>query len=382
MGQVPHKRHCQFRRPDGKLYTEHLVGTEGFSGRASLLYHHHPPTDVARVEDRGRISVQFRPNTPLRHHHFLTGKLEPGGDPITGRRVLLGNNDCTIAICQPREPMNYFYRNGLADELLFVHEGTGRLETIFGTLRYRPGDYLVIPFSTTYRVVPESGPTRFLVVESYGPIETPRRYRNEYGQFAEHSPFCERDIRPPEELKTYVEAGEFEVRVKMRDTLTSYFYSHHPFDVVGWDGYLYPYAFNIEDFEPIVGRVHLPPPIHQTFQGRNFVVCSFVPRLYDFHPEAIPAPYAHSNVNADEVLYYVNGNFMSRRGIEAGSLTLHPGGIPHGPQPGAVEASIGQKETKELAVMIDTFHPLLVAEEAEAIEDQNYPLSWRLGSKP
>jgi len=376
MGQIPAKRHVQFRRPDGKLYCEHVMGSEGFSGRASILYHHNPPTEVKRVEDLGRVAVKYQANAPLRHRHFRTARLEPGGDPITGRRVILGNDDCTIAICQPRQPMNYFYRNGLADELIFVHEGTGKLETVFGSITYRPGDYLVIPFSTTYRIVPDNVPTRFLVVESYGPIETPRRYRNDYGQFLEHSPFCERDIRPPEELVTHLETGEFEVRVKMRDTLTAYFYTFHPLDVVGWDGCLYPYAFNIHDFEPIVGRLHMPPPIHQTFQGPNFVVCSFVPRLFDYHPEAIPVSYYHSNVNSDEVLYYVDGKFMTRKGIEVGSLTLHPSGIPHGPHPGMIEASLGKKETHELAVMIDTFRPLKVAEQVEEVEDKGYPLSW------
>jgi homogentisate 1,2-dioxygenase len=377
LGEVPHKRHTQFRRPDGELYTEHLMGTEGFAGRSSLLYHHHPPTAAVRVEERPWAPVRLLPNHPLRHRHFRTFGLEAEGDPITGRRVLLGNRDCTIAVCRPAEPMTYFYRNGAADELLFVHAGTGRLESLYGVIRYRAGDYLVIPFSTTYRLVPETE-SRFLVVESYGSIETPRRYRNEFGQLLEHSPFRERDIRPPEALETHIEAGEFEVRVKMRDGMTAYIFPFHPFDVVGWDGYLYPYAFHILDFEPITGRVHMPPPTHQTFQGPNFVVCSFVPRLYDYHPQAIPAPYVHSNVNSDEVLYYVDGNFMSRKGIEQGSITLHPGGIPHGPHPGTVEASLGKQETRELAVMIDTFHPLLVAEGLKAIEDDGYPLSWRL----
>lgn len=377
LGEVPAKRHTQFRRPDGKLYSEHLVGTEGFSGRASLLYHQHPPTSVQRVERLGEAQIRYQDDGPLRHRHFRTARLEPGGDPITGRRVLLGNDDLTIAICQPQEPMAYFYRNGAADELIFVHEGHGQFETSFGVIDYHPGDYLVMPFSTTYRIVPEYGETRMLVVEAAGPIETPARYRNEYGQFLEHAPFCERDIRPPQRLETHLEEGEFEIRVKTRGMLAAFHYNHHPFDVVGWDGYLYPYALSIHDFEPITGRLHQPPPVHQTFQGPNFVVCSFVPRLYDYHPEAIPVPYVHSNVNSDELLYYIGNEFMSRKGIEDGSITLHPSGLPHGPHPGTVEASLGKQETKELAVMIDTFHPLQVAEGADLIEDEGYQLSWR-----
>ena len=271
--------------------------------------------------------------------------------------------------------MNYFYRNGEQDEVLFVHAGEGRLETVFGTLAYRAGDYLVIPMGTTYRVVWDT-PSRFLVIESASAVETPKRYRNEFGQLLEHSPFCERDIRPPSVLETHLEEGEFEVRVKARGMITSYFFAHHPLDVVGWDGYLFPYAFNIEDFEPITGRLHQPPPVHQTFQAHNFVICSFVPRLYDYHPLSIPAPYYHSNIESDEVLYYVDGNFMSRKGIEEGSVTLHPMGIPHGPHPGTIEASIGAKGTQELAVMLDTFRPLKVAKFAGNVEDPNYMSSW------
>lgn len=375
LGEIPPKRHTQFRKADGTLYREELMGTKGFSGISSLVYHSNPPTQVLRVEKVREIHLEAETQDVLQHRHFLTGNLEPGGDPIDGRHVLLFNDDVSMAVCTPTESMNYFYRNGECDEVLFVHEGAGKLETIFGTLSYRPGDYLVIPMGTTYRVVMEQ-PSKFLVIESVSAIETPKRYRNEHGQLLEHSPFCERDIRTPEVLETHTESGEFEVRVKARGMINAYFFDFHPLDVVGWDGYLYPYAFNIEDFEPITGRLHQPPPVHQTFQGHNFVICSFVPRLFDYHPLAIPAPYYHSNIESDEVLYYVDGNFMSRKGIEEGSITLHPMGIPHGPHPGTIEKSIGAKETFELAVMLDTFRPLKIAKSAHQVEDPNYMSSW------
>jgi homogentisate 1,2-dioxygenase len=376
LGQVPHKRHTQFRKPDGGLYSEQLMGTKGFSGVESLLYHINPPTFVRRVELHSVLRVEAADQGPLRHRHFKTAQAEPAGDIVTGRKILLFNDDVAIGVAKPTVPMNYFYRNGEGDEVLFVHQGTGVLETIFGNIPYRPGDYLVIPIGTTYRLVPDAGEQKFLVIEANGTIDTPKRYRNEHGQLMEHSPFCERDFRPPSELITHDEKGEFEVRVRTRGKLTSFFFDFHPFDVVGWDGYLFPYAFNIEDFEPITGRIHQPPPVHQTFAGPNFVICSFVPRLFDYHPLAIPAPYVHSNVESDEVLYYVDGNFMSRKGIEVGSITLHPAGLPHGPHPGTVEASIGAKETHELAVMLDTFRPLKVARAAESLEDTGYIYSW------
>ncbi|KEO83543.1 homogentisate 1,2-dioxygenase [Tumebacillus flagellatus] len=375
LGEIPHKRHTQFRQADGSLYREELMGTKGFSGISSLLYHTNPPTQVKRVEKVRDFVLEAEPQGPLAHRHFFTSRLEKGGDPIDGRTTLLFNDDVTIGLCQPTEPMNYFYRNGEQDEVLFVHKGTGKLETVFGTIPYREGDYLVIPMGTTYRVVTET-PSKFLVIESASAIETPKRYRNEFGQLLEHSPFCERDIRPPSSLETHTEQGEFEVRVKARGMLTAYFFEFHPLDVVGWDGYLFPYAFNIEDFEPITGRLHQPPPVHQTFQAHNFVICSFVPRLYDYHPLSIPAPYFHSNIESDEVLYYVDGNFMSRKGIEEGSITLHPMGIPHGPHPGTIEASIGKKDTQELAVMVDTFRPLKIAKLAGRVEDPKYMMSW------
>lgn len=378
LGEIPHKRHTQFRRPDGELYREEVMGTRGFSGIQSVLYHYHPPTAVLRVAELPPPAVEYLPYGPLRHRHFRTGRLAPGGDPVTGRIVLLGNADVTLAVCQPTEPMDYFYRNNEGDELLFVHSGSGRLETVFGTLPFGPGDYLVIPVGTTYRMVVEPGPCRFLALAAAGAVETPRRYRNEFGQLLEHSPFCERDIRPPRTLETHLERGEFEVRVRARGGLTAVTLDHHPFDVVGWDGYLFPWAFNIADFEPITGRIHQPPPVHQTFQGPGFVVCSFVPRLFDYHPLAIPAPYNHANVHSDEVLYYVRGNFMSRKGIEEASITLHPSGIPHGPHPGTAEASIGKQATDELAVMMDTFRPLQVTAAAAALEDDGYPYSWQV----
>lgn len=377
MGMIPHKRHTQFRKQDGTLYAEQLMGTKGFSGIQSLLYHHRPPTVVKEVNWVRKTESVVKEQGPLQHRHFLTKKVRSSGDPIESRVILLMNEDLSIGIATPDQPMNYFYRNGEGDELLFVHEGNGRLESVFGTITYRPGDYLLIPIGTTYKLVTETA-SRFLAIETRSGIYPPKRYRNEHGQLLEHSPYCERDIRVPERLETVDEKGEFEVRVKARRLLTSYLHDYHPFDAVGWDGYLYPYAFNIEDFEPITGRIHQPPPVHQTFEGHNFVVCSFVPRKYDYHPQAIPTPYNHSNVESDEILYYVDGNFMSRKGIENGSITMHPAGIPHGPHPGTVEASIGKEDTQELAVMIDTFRPLYATKAAVESEDPNYMYSWRL----
>lgn len=376
LGKVPHKRHTQFRRPDGKLYTEQLMGSRGFSGRSSLLYHHNMPTQAREIRKIQDCAVPHADEQVLRHHHFKTKGLTKSGDAVSGRVVLLHNSDVSMAIAVPDQKMAYYYRNGQGDEMYFVHEGTGRFQTIFGEVVYGPGDYIVIPRGTTYQVQANNDSQRYLVIESASSIETPRRYRNEYGQLLEHAPFSERDIRPPANLETFTERGKYEVRIKARNQITAYEFEFHPLDVIGWDGFLYPYAFNISDFEPITGRIHMPPPTHQCFEGHNFVVCSFVPRLYDYHPDALPVPYNHSNVDSDEVLYYVNGNFMSRRGIEVGSFTLHPSGIPHGPHPGAAEASIGAKETKELAVMLDTFHPLYVTKDAMAYDDKSYPYSW------
>jgi homogentisate 1,2-dioxygenase len=375
-GQVPHKRHTQFRKPDGTLYAEELFGVEGFSGPASLLYHHTPPTRTNRIEKVAEVTLERWSDAPHRHYLVNTGPLESRGNALSGRVPLFFNSDVTFGVVRPDEPMERFYRNGEADEMLFIHEGHGTLETIFGPIDYRPGDYLVIPIGTTYRVIPGDDDQRMLWLECPSELEPPRRYRNEYGQLLEHAPYCERDIRPPAEMDAHTEAGEFVVDVKTRGRISAYHFTHHPFDLVGWDGYLYPYAFNIEDFEPITGRVHQPPPVHQTFQARNFVVCSFVPRKFDYHPLAIPAPYNHSNINSDEVIYYVAGNFMSRRGVDISSFTVHPAGIPHGPHPGTVEASIGREATEELAVMIDTFHPLHLTRQAGELEDPAYPFSW------
>jgi homogentisate 1,2-dioxygenase len=291
--------------------------------------------------------------------------------------LLLKNADVAIGLCNPSDlEMPYYYKNGEADEILFIHEGTGVLETQLGSIDFSAGDYLVIPRTIIYRLKWTSSAARMLVIESFSPVETPRRYRNELGQLLEHAPFCERDIRPPSELITEAEEGEYRVLIKKGDHLHDYMYPQSPFDVVGWDGYLWPYAFSIHDFEPITGRIHQPPPVHQTFQAHNYVICSFVPRLFDYHPQAIPAPYNHSNIDSDEVLFYAEGNFMSRKGIDRGSFTLHPGGLPHGPHPGTVEKSIGAKETHEIAVMIDTFKPLYITELAKPYVDDDYPMSW------
>src|SRR5213593_1426894 len=369
LGETPHKRHTQFRRPDGKLYTEQLMGSRGFSGRSSLIYHYNMPTQARQIQKIQDCRVTYSDEQGLRHHHFKTKELEKSGDPVSARVVLLHNNDVSVAIAVPDQKMKYYYRNGQGDDMYFIHEGTGRIQTIFGELHYRPGDYVVIPRGTSYMFHPSDDAQRYLVIESASSIETPKRYRNEYGQLLEHAPLSERDIRKPERLETYTDSGKFEVRIKARDQITAYEFDFHPLDVVGWDGFLYPYIFNIEDFEPITGRVHQPPPTHQTFQAHNFVVCSFVPRKYDYHPLSIPAPYNHSNIDSEEVLYYVNGNFMSRRGIDVASFTLHPHGIPHGPHPGAAEASIGQERTEELAVMVDTFRPLKLTRWAQQYDD-------------
>ena len=377
MGQIPHKRHTMFKKADGSLFREQVMGTRGFSGTQSILYHHHMPTEIVKSELVGSYLPEYEEQQSLKHRHFMTSKANLEGDALKARNYLMGNQDLLIGTAKVTERMSCFYRNGDGDELLYIHYGSGKLETMFGTISYREGDYLIIPIGTIYRVIPnKQETTQLLFIESFSQITTPKRYRNEYGQLLEHSPFCERDIRGPENLVTFEQKGEFEIFTKSRGVISSHILGHHPFDVVGWDGYLYPWAFNIEDFEPITGRVHQPPPVHQTFEGNHFVVCSFVPRLFDYHPEAIPAPYYHSNVNSDELLYYVKGNFMSRKGVQEGSITLHPGGIPHGPHPGKVEASIGKRETLELAVMIDTFHPLKMVKYAQEIEDPGYMYSW------
>ncbi len=378
LGQIPPKRHTQFRKPDGTLYAEEVFGTEGFSGNYSILYYHYPPTRVTKVEKFQDVKLEEWDEGVQRHHHLKTAQLPPGGDAVLGNQVLMFNKDVALGVAQPTQPMNYFYRNGENDLVYFVHDGHGTLETNFGLLPYHEGDYIIIPRGTTFRFdIPSDSPqTRFLTIEAHGTIEPPRRYLNNNGQFLEHSPYCDRDIRRPEELVTHTEQGQFEVRLKVGNRITSYWYDYHPLNVVGWDGHEYPWIFNIADFEPITGRVHQPPPVHQTFQGPNFVVCSFVPRKLDYHPLSVPVPYNHSNIDSDEMIYYVNGNFGSRRGIERSSITLHPRGIPHGPQPGAVEKSLGAESTEELAVMVDTFYPLKYTTVARTIDDERYPYSW------
>jgi homogentisate 1,2-dioxygenase len=378
-GRVPRQRHTQHRAPDGSLYAEELFGVEGFVGRNSLLYHLVPPTQTYLVESVRDIPIEAIDHAQHRHRLINTAGLEPRGDVVTGRLPLFFNSDVTFGIVRPDAamPEGHFYRNGEADEMLFVHQGAGRFDSVFGSMSYGPGDYIVIPIGTTWRLAPEpSSEQRLLWLECPSELEPPKRYRNDYGQLLEHAPYYQRDIRVPDETPPREENGQFVIEVKMRGRITAYHYRHHPFDVVGWDGYLYPWIFNIGDFQPLTGRVHQPPPVHQTFQARNFVVCSFVPRKFDYHPLAIPAPYNHSNINSDEVIYYVAGNFMSRRGVEISSFTLHPAGIPHGPHPGTVEASIGKDSTEELAVMIDTFHPLQITTQAAALDDERYPYSW------
>ena len=381
-GNVPHKRHTQHRAPDGSLYAEELFGMEGFHGRSSLLYHLRPPTETHRIEPVAEVRLQAADGDA--HHHRLvnSGGLEPRGDIVSGRVPLFYNSDVLMGVIRPAEalPADRFYRNGEADELLFFHQGSGTFESNFGSLGYGPGDYLVIPIGTTWRLEPDAAAEqRVLYLESPTEIVSPKRYRNDWGQLLEHSPYYHRDIRPPAEMAPMNGGGaegDYIIRVRSRDRITPYHYKHHPFDLVGWDGFLWPFAFNIGDFEPITGRIHQPPPVHLTFQPRNFVVCSFVPRKFDYHPLAIPAPYNHSNINSDEVIYYVAGNFMSRRGVDISSFTVHPAGIPHGPHPGTVEASIGKEATEELAVMIDTFHPLMLTKQATELEDDRYPYSW------
>jgi len=381
LGNIPPKRHTQFRRPDGALNHEEVMGIHGFAGIQSILYHLRPPTAIRRLGIAPVEPIRYEENGPLRPRHLRSAGVPPGGDALSARVPLMGNHDVVLYIARPTQPMTFWYKFAHGDDVLFIHEGTGVLESQYGRLRYGPGDYVVIPTGVIWRLVPDKGaPQRHLVVESYGHVTPPKRYVNNYGQFLENSPYCERDIRPPDELVTHDETGEFEVRVKARDQVTCFIYDHHPLDVVGWDGHLWPFAFNIADFEPITGRVHQPPPVHQTFDGPGFVLCSFVPRLFDYHPLAIPAPYNHSNVDSDEVLYYVEGDFMSRKGIERASLTIHPNGIPHGPHPGTYEGSIGKTRTEELAVMVDTFRPLRLTAQARALEDEGYAYSWLPGN--
>ncbi len=377
LGNIPHKRHTQFRKPDGTLYSEQLFSTEGFSNDYSILYHTYPPTKIIKTGEPINVAPTIAEEKMLKHRSFEGFKIKPTKDYLDSRIPVLVNNDVHIVLAAPQKSLtDYFFKNADADEMIFVHEGTGILTTQYGQLEFGYGDYLVIPRGTIYQISFNDENNRLFIVESFSPIRYPKRYLSKYGQLLEHAPFCERDIRTPKNLQTNDVDGDFIIKTKKKGILYPLHYGHHPFDVVGWDGYCYPFAFSIHDFEPITGRVHQPPPVHQTFEANNYVVCSFVPRLYDYHPNAIPAPYNHSNIDSDELLYYVDGDFMSRKNVTRGMMTLHPAGIPHGPHPGAVEKSIGKKETQELAVMVDTFHPLQVTKEALEIENEGYTMSW------
>ncbi len=377
LGKIPKKRHTTFKKEDGSLYQEELFGTAGFAGMSSLIYHLYPPTVVSEIKRLEDVTPKIAVDKNMKALSFKGFSLKPEKDYLKSRKTLFVNNDLHIGLMAPKEfSKDYFYRNSDADEMLFVHIGSGKLRTMYGDIDFKYGDYLIIPRGTTYQIDFDTEDNRLLYIESFSPILTPDRYRNNFGQLLEHSPFCERDFRLPENLTTYDEKGEFKILSKKQGVMWEYTHKNHPFDVVGWDGFHYPYAFSIHDFEPITGRIHLPPPIHQQWEAAGFVVCSFVPRLYDYHPESVPAPYHHSNIDSEELLYYVDGDFMSRNDIEKGQITLHPGGIPHGPHPGAIERSVGKKETGELAVMIDPFNPVMITEEALNLEVDDYYKSW------
>ncbi|CAL2075420.1 homogentisate 1,2-dioxygenase [Tenacibaculum dicentrarchi] len=377
LGKIPPKRHTQFRKEDGSLYYEQLFGTIGFDGMSTNSYHEFRPTMVKEIRRQYSVKPKIAKANNIQSYRFRGFQVAPENDYLESRKIVLTNTDCNIILAAPKESTtDYFYKNTDADEVIFIHKGTGKLRTMLGNINFKYGDYLVIPRGIIYKLDFDDQNNRLFIVESYSPVYTPKRYRNHFGQLLEHAPFCERDIRRPQELETHNELGDFLINVKKQGEIIEMIYASHPFDVVGYDGYNYPYAFSIHDFEPITGRVHQPPPVHQTFETNTFVICSFVPRLYDYHPNAIPAPYNHSNIDSDEVLYYVDGDFMSRNDIDQGHISLHPAGIPHGPHPGAAERSIGHKKTEELAVMVDTFKPLQVTEEAMKIADENYYKSW------
>jgi homogentisate 1,2-dioxygenase len=387
VGEVPPKRHTQFRAPDGQLYAEELMGTEGFSSSSSLLYHRRPPTALVAAEAVPEKDPGLGPNEPLLPRHLRTATLAPGGDLVADRTLLLANDHVRLLVAHPTESSG-LYRNATGDEIVYLRQGSARLDTVFGSLECRAGDYVVVPTSTTHRwVVDEGEPVHSLILEARGHVGPPDRYLSATGQFLEHSPYCERDLRGPDEPLLAGDGdvdGPVDVLVRQRDGLTRYRYAHHPFDVVGWDGCLYPHKLSIHDFEPVTGRVHQPPPVHQTFAGPRFVVCSFVPRKLDYHPLAVPVPYNHANVDSDEVLYYCAGDFTSRKGagIEPGSISLHPAGFIHGPQPGSVERALGMEATDEMAVMVDTFDPLLLADGARACDDGDYAWSWARSARP
>lgn len=377
LGQIPAKRHTQFRKADGSLYYEQLFGTIGFDGMSSLMYHLHRPTMVVEILGQRDINPKIAVKNDIKARLLEGFNIQAETDFLDSRKTLFVNKDVHVGLASPLElTSEYFFKNADADELWFVHEGSGTLKTQFGQIHFEVGDYLLIPRGMIYQFEFNSSANRLLFIESFVPIYTPKRYRNHFGQLLEHSPYCERDIKLPKDLETRDESGNFIIKIKKQGILYDVAYGHHPFDVVGWDGYNFPYGFSIYNFEPITGRIHQPPPVHQTFETTAFVVCSFVPRIYDYHPLSIPAPYHHSNIDSDELIYYVDGDFMSRNNIAKGNLTLHPGGIPHGPAPGAYERSIGQKVTQELAVMIDTFKPLMLTEDALKIDDGKYYKSW------
>jgi len=377
LGKVPAKRHTIFENPKGGIYYEQLFGTEGFNGHSSLLYEVHRPTQVKEILKSYSVVPQIAIDKNIKALLLEGFKVKPADDFLDSRKAMLVNSDCIIGLAAPKQSLkNYFYKNADSDEMLFIHKGKGKLRTFMGNIPFEYGDYLIIPRGMIYQIDFETTDNRIFYVESHAPFYTPKRYKSSSGQLLEHSPFCERDFKLPNELETFDEKGDFLIKIKKEGMMHEVVYATHPFDVVGWDGYNFPYGFSIHNFEPITGRVHQPPPVHQTFETSTFVVCSFCPRLYDYHPKAIPAPYNHSNIDSDEVLYYVDGDFMSRNNIEQGHVTLHPKGIPHGPAPGAYERSIGQKETQELAVMVDTFRPLMVTEDAMGIDDGKYYKSW------
>ncbi|PCJ89896.1 MAG: homogentisate 1,2-dioxygenase [Flavobacteriales bacterium] len=377
LGKIPHKRHTTFKKKDGSYHYEQLFGTVGFVGMSSLLYHTHRPTQVSEIKGSYSVAPKIAVEKNMKAYRLHGFNVTPEDDYLQSRKPILVNSDVYLTLAAPRKStQDYFYKNTDADELIFVHKGSGKLRTFMGNIDFKYGDYLLIPRGMIYKIDFDSEDNRLFIVESFRALYTPKHYRNNFGQLLEHSPYCERDLRAPHELETYDEKGEFLMKIRKEGMIHEYVYATHPFDVVGWDGYNFPYAFSIHDFEPITGRVHQPPPVHQTFETDAFVVCSFCPRKYDYHPESIPAPYNHSNIDSDEVLYYVDGDFMSRNDCGPGHISLHPAGIPHGPHPGAMERSIGKKETDELAVMVDTFRPLMITEEAIKIDDGKYWNSW------
>jgi homogentisate 1,2-dioxygenase len=377
LGKIPNKRHTVFKNPEGGIYYEQLFGTIGFDGMSSLLYHIQPPTAVIEIIQKQSVAPEIGLDKNMQMRSLQGFNVDATDDYLESRTPMLVNSDVYIELAAPKKSMtDYFYKNADADEVIFIHRGNGTLKTQLGNIDFSYGDYLVVPRGMIYQMHFESEDNRLLIIQSFHPVYTPKRYRNWFGQLLEHSPYCERDIRRPQHLETHNENGRFLIKIKKEDTMYDYVYAHHPFNVVGWDGYNFPYAFSIHNFEPITGRVHQPPPVHQTFETGAFVICSFVPRMYDYHPDYIPAPYNHSNIDSDEVLYYVDGDFMSRNHVDKGQITLHPAGIPHGPHPGAYERSIGQKETQELAVMIDTFKPLKLTKQALGVEMGEYMNSW------